>query len=50
MIIAVAAAVLTPGQDPFSMMLLAGPMILLYELGILMISAGNRNKPAHVAD
>jgi sec-independent protein translocase protein TatC len=42
MIIAVAAAVLTPGQDPFSMMLLAGPMILLYELGILMISVGNR--------
>ena len=42
MIIAVAAAVLTPGQDPFSMVLLAGPMILLYELGILMISVGHR--------
>jgi len=42
MIIAVAAAVLTPGQDPFSMVLLAGPMILLYELGIIMISMGNR--------
>ena len=42
MIIAIAAAVLTPGQDPFSMMLLAGPMILLYELGIVMISMGNK--------
>ncbi len=42
MVIAVAAAVLTPGQDPFSMMLLAGPMILLYELGILMISGWKR--------
>jgi sec-independent protein translocase protein TatC len=42
MVIAVAAAVLTPGQDPFSMMLLAGPMILLYELGILMIGGWKR--------
>ena len=49
MIIAVAAAVLTPGQDPFSMMLLAGPMILLYELGILMISMGNRKPSRSVA-
>ncbi len=49
MIIAVAAAVLTPGQDPFSMMLLAGPMILLYELGILMISVGNRQASTRVA-
>ncbi len=42
MIIAIAATVLTPGQDPFSMILLTVPMVLLYELGILMISAGNR--------
>jgi len=42
MVIAVAAAILTPGQDPFSMMLLAGPMILLYELGIYMIGWGKR--------
>ena len=42
MVIAVVAAVITPGQDPFSMMLLAGPMILLYELGILMIGWGRR--------
>jgi sec-independent protein translocase protein TatC len=50
MVIAVAAAVLTPGQDPFSMMLLAGPMILLYELGILMIGVGKREGLSRVAD
>ena len=37
-----AAAVLTPGQDPFSMLLLAVPMILLYELGILLIGHGKK--------
>ena len=37
LVITIAAAVLTPGQDPFSMLLLAIPMILLYELGIIMI-------------
>jgi sec-independent protein translocase protein TatC len=42
LVITIAAAVLTPGQDPFSMLLLAIPMILLYELGIVMIS---RNHP-----
>jgi sec-independent protein translocase protein TatC len=42
LIITIAAAVLTPGQDPFSMLLLAIPMILLYELGILMIARGRR--------
>ena len=42
LVITIAAAVLTPGQDPFSMMLLAIPMILLYELGILMIVSGHR--------
>ncbi len=40
LIITIAAGVLTPGQDPFSMLLLAIPMILLYELGILMIHRG----------
>jgi sec-independent protein translocase protein TatC len=38
LIICIAASVLTPGQDPFSMVLLATPMILLYELGILLVS------------
>ncbi|MCA1738540.1 MAG: twin-arginine translocase subunit TatC [Actinobacteria bacterium] len=33
---AVLAAALTPGQDPFSMILMAAPMILLYEASILI--------------
>jgi sec-independent protein translocase protein TatC len=46
LIITIAAGVLTPGQDPFSMILLALPMILLYELGILLMS---RRKGASLA-
>jgi sec-independent protein translocase protein TatC len=42
LVITIAAALLTPGQDPFSMLLLACPMILLYEMGILMIGWGKR--------
>jgi sec-independent protein translocase protein TatC len=38
LVIVIAGAVLTPGQDPFSMLLLSIPMILLYELGIVLIS------------
>ena len=48
LVITIAAAVLTPGQDPFSMVLLAVPMIFLYELGILMI--GNKKRRAAVFD
>jgi sec-independent protein translocase protein TatC len=43
LIIVIAGAVLTPGQDPFSQCLLAVPMILLYELGILMIGRGSKH-------
>jgi sec-independent protein translocase protein TatC len=46
LVITIAAAVLTPGQDPFSMLLLAVPMILLYEMGIVMIARG-QHKPKH---
>jgi len=42
LLITVAAAVLTPGQDPISMTLLALPMVFLYELGIILISRGRR--------
>jgi sec-independent protein translocase protein TatC len=51
LIIVVAGAILTPGQDPFSQCMLAVPMILLYELGIIMISRGNTkaNIPAEMA-
>jgi len=49
LIITIAAAVLTPGQDPISMSLLAAPMILLYELGIILISRGSKTTiPARV--
>jgi len=37
LIIAIVAAVLTPGPDVSSMLLLSVPMILLYELGILLV-------------
>src|SRR5262249_8780027 len=42
LVITIAAAILTPGQDPISMLRLAVPMILLYELGIVLISYGKR--------
>jgi sec-independent protein translocase protein TatC len=45
-IMVVVAAVITPTQDPFSLMLLAGPMILLYELGIFMVSYKPRTPAA----
>ena len=37
----VLAAALTPGQDPFSMILMAVPMILMYEASILIASFVN---------
>jgi sec-independent protein translocase protein TatC len=47
LIITIAAALLTPGQDPFSMVLLALPMVLLYELGILLVARRHREAPAY---
>jgi sec-independent protein translocase protein TatC len=35
-LILVAAAIITPTPDPFNMMVVAAPMLLLYELGILL--------------
>lgn len=37
LIIAVTAAVITPTGDPITLMLLAGPLYLLYELGIVLL-------------
>ncbi len=37
LIIAIVAALLTPGPDVSSMLLLSLPMVLLYELGILLV-------------
>lgn len=48
LIIVIAGAVLTPGQDPFSMILLAVPMIILYELGIVLIGRQKKRLPALV--
>jgi len=48
LIMTIAAAVLTPGQDPISMLLLAVPMILLYELGILLVGRG-KSKASYAA-
>jgi sec-independent protein translocase protein TatC len=50
LVIVIAGAVLTPGQDPFSQVLLAGPMILLYELGILLVSHGRKPALAGVGE
>jgi sec-independent protein translocase protein TatC len=49
LIMMVAAAVITPTGDPFTMLVLAVPMIALYELGILMIGSRRSDVPAHVA-
>ena len=40
LIIVAAAALLTPGPDVFSQLMLAIPMVLLYELGLIMIVSG----------
>lgn len=42
--IAVAAMVLTPSQDPVSMLLMMGPLLALYELGILLSRLAGRRK------
>ncbi len=44
LIIVAAAAILTPGPDVFSQCMLAIPMIVLYELGILIIGKNGRTK------
>ena len=42
LIIVIVAALLTPGPDVSSMVLLSVPMVLLYELGILLVGQSNR--------
>ncbi|MHB8867560.1 MAG: twin-arginine translocase subunit TatC [Thermoleophilia bacterium] len=42
--IAVTAMVLTPSQDPVSMLLMMGPLVALYELGILLSRLAGRRK------
>jgi sec-independent protein translocase protein TatC len=49
---AIVAAVFTPSQDPLSMCLMLGPLILLYEFGIWlsMISTRRREKRRQLAE
>lgn len=42
--IIIAAAVITPTQDIFNMAIFAGPMILLYEVGLLLCCSIERSK------
>lgn len=50
----VLAAALTPGQDPFSMVLMAVPMLVMYELSIIIARYVNpvtpETLPVHVED
>ena len=41
---AVIAMVLTPSQDPVSMMLMLGPLVVLYEFGILLARLASKRK------
>jgi sec-independent protein translocase protein TatC len=50
LIMAIIAAVITPTPDPFTMMVLAVPMIALYELGLFLIGTKKKDRvPASVA-
>ena len=44
----VLAAIITPTQDPFSLMLLAGPMVMLYGLGLLLVQRKHEPIPTDV--
>ena len=46
----VAAAVLTPTPDMFNQTLMAGPLILLYEIGIISARIFGRRRPASPVD
>jgi sec-independent protein translocase protein TatC len=46
LITVVAAAVLTPGPDVVSQLMLALPMLLLYELGIILVERGEKRAVA----
>lgn len=46
LVMVIAGAVLTPGQDPISMVLLAAPMIILYEVGIILVGRQKERLPA----
>ena len=45
-LLAVVAAVITPTPDPFNMLLVMVPLLLLYELGVLLARVAARRRPA----
>jgi sec-independent protein translocase protein TatC len=47
LVMVVAGAILTPSQDPLSMLALAVPMVILYEFGIIMVE--RRKLPSHAS-
>ncbi|OQA23198.1 MAG: Sec-independent protein translocase protein TatC [Chloroflexi bacterium ADurb.Bin360] len=47
---AVMAAIITPTTDPFTMLLVTGPFIVLYELGILLASLALRQRHKRTTD
>jgi sec-independent protein translocase protein TatC len=46
----VASALLTPTPDAFNQMLMAGPLLILYEVGIVCARIFARRAPAPVAE
>jgi sec-independent protein translocase protein TatC len=50
LIMVIAGAVLTPSQDPFSMLMLAVPMVILYEIGIVMVARRQLGTVTRTAD
>ncbi|MGH2737070.1 MAG: twin-arginine translocase subunit TatC, partial [Actinomycetota bacterium] len=49
-VITIIGAVVTPSQDPYTMLVLAIPLYLLYELTILILRLLRRNRPEEPAD
>jgi sec-independent protein translocase protein TatC len=45
----IAAAIITPTGDPFNLALMAVPMIVFYEIGIILARVLGKTKPAEVA-
>ena len=48
-IIAVAAAIITPTPDPFNMVLVMGPLYLLFELGVILARIAGKRAPSPAA-
>lgn len=49
-VIVIAAAIITPGGDPNTLLLLAGPMYILFELGLFLMRYFERKNPFEVGD